>query len=109
MKKSRKTILWLLILFCFIPLFSKIDNYEDFLASNYYQSEWIYNYSNATVTWEYAHFKSSNDKNCYSKYDWSTINARYIPFWILVTACSNDYYIHLFSSPIKFHFTKNSD
>ena len=105
----KKIVLWFFIFLCFIPLFSKIDNYEDFLFSNYYSSEWIYNYSNATVTWDYAHFKSNNDKECLSKYDWSSINANFIPFWTLVTACSDDYYIHILSSPIKFHFTKKSD
>ena len=105
MWKNKKIILAIIFLF-FVPLCLKIDNYEDFLENNYIKTPWKYN--TESNKWEENHFKINN-KECLSKYDWSSVNAWFIPFWTLVTACSNDYYVHFLSSSIKFHFTKNLD
>lgn len=103
----KKIILWIFIFLCFIPLYSKIDNYEDLISQSYMNKNGSYFDGTHETIWESGYFKSDNtDTKCLANYDWSSIQARFIPFWTLVTACSDDYYFHLFGI-FKIHFNKN--
>lgn len=95
----------IMICLCFSPLLSKIDNYEDLLENNYYKSSWIYSQQTGEKAWDLAHFKIVDKKSCQDQFDGSSIQAQFIPFGTLITACSDDYYFHLFWI-IKIHFQK---
>ncbi len=103
--KIKKIVSFIIIFLCFSPLLSKIDNYEDLLEDNYYRTSGIYTTSNANIAGDSAHFERSNIQGCLSQYDGSSIRAQFRPFWTLITACSDDFYFHLFWI-IKIHFQK---
>lgn len=100
-----KIFLVILLFFCFYPLIEISDNYENFLEKNYYQnSEGIY--KNTKELNEFWHFIIQPQYiECSKKIDGSSIQARFIPFGTLVTACSDDMYYH-FLNKLRIHFTK---